>query len=373
MRLPRREMVTLKKPIPALMVFTLALVIGVFLLLQPLPSEAESSDSPAQIQVPNPASELWRSVRNRADAAAEPELRKVPPQVLVQDLWQQVQSGKSDIAGRTQSKGVDAGILINIRGEQWRNFRMQTLVPYAGYLLGGVLLVIVMFFVVRGRITIIGGRSGIKIPRFSLSQRTAHWIVATTFVLLAITGIILLFGRFTLKPLLGAEIFSSVAIVTKTIHDYVGPVFGVALLLQFLLFVRGNMPSIKVDLAWLLKGGGLFGGHASSYCYNAGEKMWFWLAMLGGFLVVATGLVMDFPIFGQDRGVMGFSHVVHSISAIVVLAVALGHIYMGSIAVEGAFEAMATGYCDSNWAKEHHDLWYENVKSQRKEEKPSSP
>jgi formate dehydrogenase subunit gamma len=362
-----------KKPNPALFVITLGLVIGVFLLLHPLLTEAETSEPISQIQVPNPASDLWRNVRNRTTATQDPELRKVPPQILVQDLWQQVQGGQSEITGRTQSQGVDAGVLINTRGEQWRNFRMQTLVPYAGYLLVGVLIIIVLFYVVRGRIVIEGGRSGIKILRFSLSQRTVHWTVASTFVLLAVTGIILLFGRFALKPLLGGELFSSVAIVTKTIHDYVGPVFGVALVMQFFLFVRGNLPSFKVDLVWILKGGGMFGGHASSHCYNAGEKMWFWLAMLGGLLVVASGLVLDFPIFGQDRGVMGFAHVVHTMSAIVILAVALGHIFMGTIAVEGALDGMTTGYCDSNWAKEHHDLWYEKIEASSKEGTPSNP
>ncbi|MDA9982348.1 formate dehydrogenase subunit gamma [Gammaproteobacteria bacterium] len=366
-------MVIRKRPNPALTVMMLGLAIGMFLLLHPLPSEAESSESASRIQVPNPASDLWRDVRNRTATATDPELRKVPTQVLVHDLWQQVQGGKSDITGRTQSQGVDAGVLINTQGEQWRNFRMQTLVPYGGYLLAGVLSIIILFYVVRGRIGIEGGRSGIKVLRFSISQRTVHWVVATTFVLLAITGIILLFGRFTLKPLLGGELFSFVATATKTIHDYVGPVFGVALVTQFFLFVRGNLPSFKVDLAWILKGGGMFGGHASSHCYNAGEKMWFWLAMLGGLLVVATGLVLDFPIFGQGRGVMGFAHVVHTISAVVILAVALGHIYMGTIAVEGAFEGMATGYCDANWAKEHHDLWYEKTAARSKEETPSNP
>ena len=366
-------MVTRIKPNPALSVITLGLVIGVLLLLHPLPAEAESSESASQIPVPNPGTQLWRDVRNRTATTPEPEPRKVPPQVLVKDLWQQIQGGESDITGRTQSQGVDAGVLINTRGEQWRNFRMRTLVPYTGYLLGGVLVIIVLFYVLRGRIVISGGRSGIKVPRFNVSQRTVHWVVATTFVLLAVTGIILLLGRLTLKPFLGGETFSSVAIATKTIHDFVGPVFGVALVAQFFLFVRGNLPSFKVDLAWLLKGGGMFGGHASSYCYNAGEKMWFWLAMLGGLLVVVTGLVLDFPIFGQDRGMMAFSHVVHTISAVIILAVALGHIYMGTIAVEGAFEGMATGYCDANWAKEHHDLWYDKVKAGSEEKKPSSP
>ena len=366
-------MVTRNKSNPAATVIMLGLVLGVLLLLHPIPAAAESSESTSQIQVPNPASELWRNVRNRTGAEQGPELRKVPPQVLVQDLWQQVRVGKSDITGRTQSQGVDAGTLINSRGEQWRNFRMQTLAPYAGYLLAGVLFLILVFYVLRGKITIAGGRSGVKIPRFNLSQRTVHWIVAISFVVLAVTGLILLFGRFTLKPLLGGENFGTLAYFTRRIHDYVGPVFGAALVVQFFLFVRGNLLSPKVDLVWILKGGGLFGGHASSHCYNIGEKTWFWLAMLGGLVVVLSGLVLDFPIFGQNRGVMSFAHVIHSISAVFILAAALGHIYMGTIAMEGAFEVMATGYCDSNWAKEHHDLWYEKMEAKSKEESSSNP
>jgi formate dehydrogenase subunit gamma len=135
-----------------------------------------------------------------------------------------------------------------------------------------------------------------------------------------------------------------------------------ALTWLFVLFVRDNLPSPKLDLQWLLRGGGLFGKHASSDRYNAGEKIWFWLASIIGLAVIISGMVLDFPIFGQTRATMEFYHWVHSVSAIILIVVSFGHIYMGTAALEATFEVMQTGYCDSNWAREHHDLWYEKVK-----------
>ena len=132
----------------------------------------------------------------------------------------------------------------------------------------------------------------------------------------------------------------------------------------FVLFVRDNVPSPKIDLQWVLKGGGLFGKHAHADRYNAGEKLWFWLASIGGLAVIVSGMVLDFPIFDQTRATMEFYHWVHSVSAVVLIVVAFGHIYMGTAALEATFEVMQTGYCDTNWAKEHHDLWYEKVKDQ---------
>ena len=322
------------------------------------------------IPVPNPASDLWRDVRNRTAAnAQDPGLRSVPPNVLIKELWSQVQSGQSgqrEMAGRSQVEGVDTGVLINVQGEQWRNFRIRQLAPFVGYLLVGMIILIVLFRIIRGRIPIKAGRSGMKILRFTLSQRTIHWIVAITFLTLGLTGIILLFGRFTILPWLGAAAFGKLAFAAKRIHDFVGPVFGVALIIQFILFVRGNFPSLMADLKWIGKGGGLFAGHASAGRYNAGEKLWFWIAMLGGLVVIASGLVLDFPIFALTRETMVFTHIIHSIAAAVILAVSLGHIYMGTIALEGTFEIMKTGYCDTNWAKEHHDLWYEEMQTEGK-------
>ncbi|MBS1269652.1 MAG: Formate dehydrogenase, cytochrome b556(fdo) subunit [Gammaproteobacteria bacterium] len=361
---PVNKRINFLQLIPALAV---TLVVGSLSLVLSPPLRAEEAPAARQIQIPNPASDLWREVRGRTDASAQnPDLRDVSAAYLVQDLWTQVRSGSREVAGRSQVQGVDAGVLINTPGEQWRRFRMSQLVPYSAYLLGGILIVLAAFRLLRGKIPISSGRSGVKIPRFSLNQRTVHWIVAITFVSLALTGAILVFGRFLLIPLIGANGFSYVAITAKRIHDFAGPVFGVALVVQFFLFVRGNLPSLKSDILWVLKGGGLFGSHASANCYNAGEKLWFWVAMLGGFAIVISGLIMDFPIFDQGRATMQLVHVIHSITAMIVLAVALGHIYLGTIGTEGSFEVMASGYCDENWAKEHHDMWHKKMEVEGK-------
>lgn len=341
--------------------FLLPGIVALVLASSPAPAQ-QDPPSARPFDVPNPASDLWRAVRDRESAEAnDPGVRNARPQELARDLWLEVTAGQRDIAGRTQAAGADAGVLISTQGEQWRNFRMTQLVPAAGYLLGGVLIVIALFRLIRGKIRLKSGRSTQRIKRFSTLQRIVHWTVAITFVTLGLTGVVLLFGRTALIPLVGNEAFSYLAIASKRIHDFIGPVFGVALVIQFFLFIRGNMPRPKEDIMWILKGGGLLGGHASSRRYNAGEKAWFWLAMLGGVVVVATGLVLDFPIFGQDRATMSLAHVVHSAAAVLILAASFGHIYMGTIAMEGAFEVMKTGYADANWAKEHHDLWYEEV------------
>lgn len=283
------------------------------------------------------------------------------------DLWNNVRQRNNEMVGNTQMRNMDAGVLIDNRGQKWREYRMNQLIPYSAYLFGITLVAIAVFWFARGKVMIEGGRSGRKILRFTLNQRTAHWVVAIMFVLLGLTGIVLLYGRFVLIPILGPEGFSFTAQAAKTIHNYIGPAFGVALIIQFILFVRGNGIDLKTDINWLVKGGGLFGKHSvPAGCYNAGEKLWFWIAMFGGVIMIVSGLILDFPIFNQDRPMLEFNYLIHTITAAIVLAVSFGHIFIGTAGMEGAFEAMATGYCDENWAKEHHGIWYENMKSKGK-------
>jgi formate dehydrogenase subunit gamma len=287
------------------------------------------------IEVPNPGTDLWRDVRQR----------------------------DQHVVGTTQVKGVDTGILISKRGESWRQYRMEKLVPYSAYLLGAIVIVLLLYRMYRGQIKVEGGLSGQKLFRFNFNQRTAHWLVAVLFIVLALTGIVLLYGRFILIPLLGPEGFSVTALVAKRIHDFAGPLFAIALIMMFLAFVKRNLLK-KIDLDWFLSGGGfMVGKHVGSGYFNAGEKAWFWLSVLGGALIVVTGLTMDFPVLAFSRDTLELSHLLHTISGMLVLAVALGHIYMGTVGVEGAYEAMATGYCDANWAKEHHDVWYKDMMS----------
>jgi formate dehydrogenase subunit gamma len=311
------------------------LLMMVFLLLAAFQLQAaDSSSKPPEMSSISPGAELWREVRQR----------------------------DKDVTGTTQVRSPGADVLINVSGQDWREYRMQELIPFAGAAIAIVLFVILLFRLVRGRIMLENGRSGLQILRFTTNQRVAHWATAILFSILGLTGLTLLLGRSFLIPVFGAEGFGTIAAGAKFLHDYLGPAFMFALTWLFVLFVRDNIPSPKIDLQWLLKGGGLFGKHAHAPRYNAGEKLWFWLASIVGLAVIISGLVLDFPIFDQTRSTMQFYHWVHSIAAVVLIVVSFGHIYMGTAALEATFEVMQTGYCDSNWAKEHHDLWYEEVK-----------
>ena len=289
------------------------------------------------------------------------------------ELWRDVRQRDRSVVGSTQVKGVDTGVLINVYGEDWRQFRMQRLIPYGAALMGAVLSVILLFYLVRGPLRIQGGPSGNKIQRFTVFERTTHWFTVSLFWLLALTGLILLYGRFVLIPLLGAEGFGLTASACKEAHNLFGPMFLVAILMLFATFVKDNIYA-RGDITWLLKGGGMLGGvHVSAGRFNAGEKIWFWIAVLGGTVLCVTGLILDFAVLGQGREVMALSHVLHGIVALLVITVSFGHIYLGTAGVEGTLGSMTTGYVDEAWAKSHHDRWYAEVKAAETGEDETEP
>jgi len=242
---------------------------------------------------------------------------------------------------------------------------MKLLTPLSALIYAAVIGAFVLYFLVRGRIRIDGNRSGDTMPRSTKAARYIHWFTAVIFVLLTLTGLILLYGRWVLIPVLGAEGFSATAIACKNIHNYIGPLFLVAVVLLFLVFVRDSLFNIKVDTKWFLKAGGYLGGsHPSSEKFNAGQKAWFWVAILGGLVLALSGLVLDFANYGQGRILMQDAHIIHSISSVLVIAFFFVHIYLASIGIEGALEGMTSGTVDTNWTKQHHDLWYEEMKGQ---------
>ena len=313
------------------MVWSLLLMLALTLLLPLIPYAVAYVD-PAMGGVPNPGSELWRAV-------LEGEV------------------------GTTQVQGVETGVLINESGERWRHFRMNQLIPVGAIGMGAVLALIALYYLVRGPLRIQGGPSGKQIQRFSVFERTTHWFVVGIFWLLGLTGLILLYGRFVLIPLLGPEGFGLTASACKEAHNLFGPIFLVAILMLLVTFVKDNIYA-RGDISWLLKGGGMFGGgHVSAGRFNAGEKIWFWIAVLGGLVLSVSGLILDFAVFGQGREVMAISHVLHGIAALVVITVSFGHTYLGTVGVEGAFGSMISGDVDEAGAKSHHDRWYEEVKA----------
>jgi formate dehydrogenase subunit gamma len=266
------------------------------------------------------------------------------------------------LTGQTQVRGVETGVLITQTGEEFRNYRRNDFIGNAGLVIAAAAGVILLFYLIRGRMRIPGGRSGKRIKRFEDFDRTVHWLVAILFIFLALTGLILLFGRFIVLPVFGAEAFGLIASACKEGHNLFGPVFLVSLVLLFLRFVAKNLPA-RGDLKWLLKGGGMIGkGHVSAGYFNAGEKAWFWGVTVLGLTVSLTGLVLIFPILGQGREVMQLALIVHGLAAVLFIAGSFGHIYIGTLGMEGSLESMTTGYVDEHWAEAHHDRWYAEVK-----------
>ena len=283
-----------------------------------------------------------------SDAAGPPNVRG---DVQGAEIWRQIRRGE---AGEISLPGRELGILIQSEGEEWRARRNGPLMTWGGWLLTGVLLAIVGYFAVRGRIRIRGGRSGQRLSRFDLGQRIAHWSVAALFVLLGLSGMILLFGKIVLTPLIGKAAFAAVASAGLQAHNLFGPLFVAAIVLLFWTFRRRN-GFRRVDLAWLVRGGSFFGGHPSSGFYNFGEKLWFWWAIVFGLALSASGLLLDFPWLA-DRQSLQFANLVHAASAVLSIAFGLGHAYLGTVGIEGALEGMTEGTGDANWARQHHDL-----------------
>jgi len=276
-------------------------------------------------------------------------------------VWKEVRSGRPQF---TFIPGRETNVLIQSSGQTWRALRDGPITRYGGWLLVVVALTIAAYYVVRGQIKLHGKPTGRLIERFGGIERIVHWSTAITFCLLGITGLIILFGKLVLLPVIGYTLFAWLAALAKNLHNFVGPLFILSLLATFVVFVRDNLPQ-AADFKWIAKAGGMFGGReVPSGRFNAGEKGWFWAGVvILGIAMSVTGLIMLFPNFEQTRATMQLANIVHDIGAALFIAAGLGHIYLGTIGVQGAYQAMRTGYVDETWAKEHHELWYEDVKS----------
>ncbi len=271
------------------------------------------------------------------------------------NFWRKVRTGE---AGYSAIGGPDAGILINHQGQNWRQFRMKLLAPYGGLLMGSALFILAMFYAYRGSIGYQSDSPARPVLRFTTYQRIIHWFTAILFWILALTGLILLYGRFVLIPLFGSSGFALTASASKEAHNLFGPIFVVALILLTAEYVKDNFFS-KGDASWIVKGGGLFGGHASAGRFNCGEKIWFWLVVLLGAIISVSGLILDFTVIGFSRNTLEFAHVLHGIAALLLISAAFGHVYLGTVGTRGTLRGMTTGLVDTAWAKLHHDQWLE--------------
>ena len=293
-------------------------------------------------------------------------------------MWRAVrESGQAP--GSTQVEGAETGTLIQhftqypgsrytTAGEAWRQTRNHWIIPYGGALL---LLVVASIGVFYWRVGALGGHepdTGRVVERFSAFERTAHWANAVAFTVLAISGIVIAWGQFFLLPVIGATLFGWLTYALKTAHNFAGPIFAVSLVVIIVTFVRDNLPRAG-DARWLARFGGMLSRQeVPSHRFNAGEKVVFWAGVFVlGLVVVAAGLVLDKLIPGVEytRATMQVANMVHGTAAALMLALFAGHIYIGTIGMKGAWDGMRTGYVDEGWAKEHHLLWYEDIKAGR--------
>jgi len=261
------------------------------------------------------------------------------------------------IQGRVSIPDQRSSVLMQPAGREWREFRNVALRWIGGVAMLGMLAVLVIFYLARGMVRLESGRSGRTIVRFNTYERVVHWMTATCFVILAISGLNITFGRPLLLPLIGFDAFSEWSQWAKFAHNYLSFPFTIGVVLIFLMWIGGNIPN-KLDLEWIKRGGGLIGhDHPPARRFNAGQKGIYWIVVIGGGLVAATGYQLMFPFYVSGIEGMQIAQIVHSVVAVLFIAAMLAHIYIGTIGMEGAFEAMGSGEVDVNWAREHHSLW----------------
>ena len=290
-------------------------------------------------------------------------------------MWRDVSRGVTGYSSLPLREAPEAGNLIQPfvkypgsrltnAGEAWRQVRNDWIIPYGAALLFVTLLALAIFYFARGSIKLHGAETGRKIERFTPFERATHWSNAIAFVTLAISGIVMAFGKFFLLPIMGGALFGWLSYALKNIHNFMGPLFVVTTIFMIITFIRSNWPSAD-DLKWLVRAGGLFGGkEVPSHRFNAGEKVVFWGGVLFlGSIVIASGLYLDKLIPGMAylRGDMQIAHMVHAVATLFMMALILGHIYIGTLGMQGAYKAMRTGYVDETWAREHHELWYDDI------------
>jgi formate dehydrogenase subunit gamma len=293
------------------------------------------------------------------DARAQQQQQSAQP-LNNQPVWKEIRSGAPQV---TTVRGRETNVLIQPEGQTWRAMRVP-IATAGGFLFVGTLFALLAFYLFRGPIALHGQPTGRLIERFTVVQRVVHWTVAITFTALGVTGLILTFGKVALLPLIGYTLFSWLSVLAKNLHNFVGPILAVTLPVMIAMFMRYNIFNGR-DWQWMKKGGGMLTGeHVPSGKANAGQKILFWsMVVLIGMTLVVTGLVLDFPNFDQTRQTMQVANVIHMVAGLLGIVMVSAHIYLGTVGMKGAYEAMRYGYVDETWAKEHHEYWYNDVMS----------
>jgi formate dehydrogenase subunit gamma len=308
-----------------------------------------------------PAQSAEQNVKDQQQRAATQPGNNAP-------FYREVRSGKAEYT-TASNPGREAGVLVQSMGDTWRRIRNGPVMFYGGCLVLLVIAAILGFYAIFGPVKVHERPTGRLIPRFSRADQIVHWTVAISFCTLGLSGLIMFFGKHVLLPVIGYTLFAWLTMLSKNLHNFIAPVFIVSVAAMILLYAKDNLPK-AYDLKFLLNAFAVMakGKHIPTGRFNGGEKVWFW----GGVVVLSiivtwSGLILLFPNFDQTRSVMQQAWIFHASAALLYVSISFGHIYLGTIGLEGSYSAMRTGYVDESWAKEHHQIWYEEVKSGRRD------
>ncbi|MVO18032.1 formate dehydrogenase subunit gamma [Parasedimentitalea huanghaiensis] len=330
---------------------------------------------------------------NVGDSASLPGVPQLGTQGGVSDpeFWRALRYGSADV--RVSAGGEVATVLVQDGGMKWLAFRAGPLREYGGWLLLGTLASLVVFYLLRGKIPLDGEKTGRTVTRFKAFERFGHWLLGGSFILLGITGLIILFGRVAIAPYLGKEANATFLELGKWVHNNVAWAFIVGLVIIFVMWVVHNLPD-RTDLVWISQAGGIVGSkHPPAKKFNAGQKVIFWSVVLFGASISITGVSLLFPyelpMFAKTFAVvndiglssllglgelsetlapqeeMQLAQLWHAILAFVLMAIVIAHIYIGSVGMEGAYDAMGSGEVDEAWAKQHHSIWLEDIQQKQ--------
>ncbi|MCL1147541.1 formate dehydrogenase subunit gamma [Shewanella marinintestina] len=290
----------------------------------------------------------WQPIKVEAIAGDIPELRGMPTQAQLQLPTAIPEDANETVLGYLGATDTIAFLV------------------YAS--LFAVIGLFIIFIIVNGISRLDEGFSGKLIKRWSGLSISVHWLGAIACMLLILTGLVLAGGRLYFEPSMNQSGWASLVGLSSGLHELMAFPFILGYVLMILMWAPKQIPA-SYDIKWFaVLGGYLNTGkkhHPDAGFANAGEKLWFWVFALFGGLMVVSGLTMMFPeTFVVTKNTANTMLLVHIISTVIISAFSVVHIFMATVMSEGGMSNMTSGYCDENWAKQHHNLWFKELKQQ---------
>ncbi len=266
--------------------------------------------------------------------------------------------------GYTAVPYPNADIFERPDGRVWRRGIADYATHVGAVAILGMIALLGLVLAWRGRVPIAIGPDGRKVERFGFIERATHWMTAGSFVMLALTGIVIAFGTTLIGPVFGERALGTVGWFSTWGHMIFFPSFVLGIVLMAVMWILRNLPEPRIDIDWLVRFGGMMSDdpdNPPAKKFNAGQKVTFWVALLGGFAMTATGVTLMFPYFWLGISGMTWVMLAHAVIGLLLIAFFIGHAYIGTVGMQDAIAAMWSGKVDLNWAKEHHELWLDEL------------